>query len=164
MIGAFHQPAAVLIDTDCLSTLPARELGAGLRRCVKHGAIRDATFFEWLEHAAARLVARERAGARARDLESCRIKAAVVAADERETGERALLNFGHTFGHASRDRHTATDVAARRGGGCRHGDRGAVSERVLAFPRDDTERLCTLLRQLGVPLDPPVLPLSLCSS
>jgi 3-dehydroquinate synthase len=100
MVGAFYQPRAVLIDTDCLATLPARELSAGLAEVIKYGAISDAGFFAWLEAHVGALVARE-PGALIHAIDrSCRIKAATVAADEREEGERALLNFGHTFGHA----------------------------------------------------------------
>jgi 3-dehydroquinate synthase len=100
MIGAFHQPAAVLIDTDCLRTLPDRELSAGLAEVVKYGAIRDAGFFAWLERNAGALLARDAAALAHAIHQSCRIKAEIVVADERESGERALLNFGHTFGHA----------------------------------------------------------------
>ena len=100
MIGAFHQPRAVLIDTDCLATLPDRELAAGLSEVIKTAAIRDVAFFEWLEANVARLTARDAEALVQAVAQSCRIKADVVAADERETGERALLNLGHTFGHA----------------------------------------------------------------
>src|SRR5574340_1307249 len=100
MIGAFWQPRAVLIDVDCLATLPDRELRAGLAEVIKYGAIRDAVFFEWLEANVAALLARVPAALVHAIERSCAIKAAVVAADEREAGERAILNFGHTFGHA----------------------------------------------------------------
>ena len=100
MIGAFHQPRLVVIDTATLSTLPDREFRAGLAEVVKYGLIRDEEFFEWLESNAAALVDREPA-ALAHAIEvSCRHKAEVVANDETEQGERALLNLGHTFGHA----------------------------------------------------------------
>jgi len=100
MIGAFYQPRAVLIDTDCLRTLADRELAAGLAEVIKYGAIRDAEFFAWLEARMDDLVRRD-AHALAHAIHtSCRIKAGIVGADEREHGERALLNFGHTFGHA----------------------------------------------------------------
>ena len=100
MIGAFYQPRAVLIDTDCLRTLPARELSAGLAEVVKYGVLGDRAFFAWLEDNMDALV-RGDAAALAHAIEvSCRIKAAIVARDEREEGERALLNLGHTFGHA----------------------------------------------------------------
>jgi 3-dehydroquinate synthase len=101
MIGAFHQPLAVLADMDTLATLPDRELRAGLAEVIKHGAIRDAGLFEWLEANVERLLARDPEALAHVVKRSVEIKAEVVAADERElAGERALLNFGHTFGHA----------------------------------------------------------------
>ncbi|MBV8651118.1 MAG: 3-dehydroquinate synthase, partial [Alphaproteobacteria bacterium] len=100
LIGAFYQPRLVLADTSVLSSLPRRELLAGYAEIVKYGLIRDAAFFAWLEAQGAALLAGDAAAMRHAVVESCRAKAAVVAADERETGERALLNFGHTFGHA----------------------------------------------------------------
>ena len=100
MIGAFYQPRAVLIDTDCLRTLPDRELAAGLAEVIKYGAIRDAAFFAWLEDRMGALVRRDPQALAQAIHTSCRIKAEIVGADEREHGERALLNFGHTFGHA----------------------------------------------------------------
>lgn len=100
MIGAFHQPKLVLADTDTLATLPDRELSAGLAEVIKYGLIRDLEFFDWLECALDRLLARDPAALAAAISRSCRNKAEVVAADERESGERALLNLGHTFGHA----------------------------------------------------------------
>ncbi len=100
MIGAFHQPRAVIIDIDTLNTLPDRELSAGLAEVIKYGLIDDPEFFEWLEGQMAALRAR-RPEALAHAIErSCADKAAVVAQDEREAGRRALLNLGHTFGHA----------------------------------------------------------------
>jgi 3-dehydroquinate synthase len=100
MIGAFYQPQAVISDMDTLKTLPERELKAGLAELIKHGIIRDAAFFDWLEANIERLAAGDAKALAPAVLRSCEIKAAVVAADEREEGERALLNFGHTFGHA----------------------------------------------------------------
>jgi 3-dehydroquinate synthase len=100
LVGAFHQPALVLADVAALATLPRRELLAGYAEVVKYGLIRDRAFFEWLEQDGAKLCAGDAAALARGVAASCRHKAAVVAADERETGERALLNFGHTFGHA----------------------------------------------------------------
>jgi 3-dehydroquinate synthase len=100
MIGAFHQPIAVLADTDTLKTLPARELSAGLAEVIKYGVIVDADFFAWLESAMPKLRALDAAALAYAIRRSCEIKAAVVAEDERELGVRALLNLGHTFGHA----------------------------------------------------------------
>jgi 3-dehydroquinate synthase len=100
MIGAFYQPRAVIADTATLDTLPDRELSAGLAEVIKHGAILDAGFFDWIEANIARLMARDHAALAHAIARSCEIKADVVARDEREGGLRAVLNFGHTFGHA----------------------------------------------------------------
>ncbi|GIZ53431.1 3-dehydroquinate synthase [Noviherbaspirillum aridicola] len=100
MIGAFYQPQAVIADTATLDTLPARELAAGLAEVIKHGAIIDAGFFDWIEANIGRLVGRDPAALAWAVQRSCEIKADVVRQDEREGGLRAILNFGHTFGHA----------------------------------------------------------------
>ncbi len=100
LIGAFHQPTAVLADTATLATLPPRELRAGLAEVIKYGLIRDAGFFAWLESQTDALLAADRDALAHVILRSCQIKAEIVGRDELEHGERALLNFGHTFGHA----------------------------------------------------------------
>jgi 3-dehydroquinate synthase len=100
MIGSFHQPRCVIIDIATLDSLPDRELSAGLAVVIKYGLINDPEFFTWLEQNMARLVARDRDALSYAIERSCSDKAAVVAADERESGQRALLNLGHTFGHA----------------------------------------------------------------
>lgn len=100
MIGAFYQPQAVLIDINTLHTLPARELSAGLAEVVKYGLISDEPFYRWLQDNMPRLLAREEAALAEAIERSCANKAEVVAADEREGGLRAILNLGHTFGHA----------------------------------------------------------------
>ena len=100
MIGAFYQPQLVLIDIDTLSTLPDRELSAGIAEVIKYGMICDAPFLEWLEANIDRLLARDPEALAYAIERSCADKAAVVAEDERECGRRAILNFGHTFGHA----------------------------------------------------------------
>jgi shikimate kinase/3-dehydroquinate synthase len=100
MIGAFYQPRAVLADTTTLTTLPERELSAGLAEVIKHGAIIDARFFEWIEQNIELLMARDQGALAYAISRSCEIKADVVRQDEREGGLRAILNFGHTFGHA----------------------------------------------------------------
>ncbi len=100
MIGAFYQPKLVLADIDVLQTLPQRELSAGLAEVIKYGLIRDADFFDWLEVNIDKLMALDEAVTTYAIYRSCQNKAEVVAADEHETGERALLNLGHTFGHA----------------------------------------------------------------
>jgi len=157
MIGAFHQPVAVVADTGTLATLPARELGAGLAEVVKYGAIHDLAFLDWIERNAAALVARD-AGALAYAIErSCEIKAAVVACDERESGARALLNFGHTFGHAIE---SATGY-----GTWLHGEAVAIgmalaarfSVRLGRIAQADADRLVTLLARLGLPVRPPAI-------
>ena len=157
MIGAFYQPRAVLIDTDCLRTLPDRELAAGLAEVIKYGAIRDAGFFAWLEENMDDLVRRDSPALTHAIHESCRIKAEIVAADERETGERALLNFGHTFGHA---------IEVGMGyGAWLHGEAVAagmviaaeVSERLGRIDPGTTERLRALVARAGLPVTPPAL-------
>lgn len=100
MIGAFYQPKLVLADIDTLRTLPERELSAGIAEVIKYGLIRDVDFFDWLEINMPKLVGLEEAVTSYAIYRSCKNKAEVVAADEHETGERALLNLGHTFGHA----------------------------------------------------------------
>jgi 3-dehydroquinate synthase len=100
MIGAFHQPRLVLADMDALKTLPERELRSGLAEVVKHGLIRDAAFFAWLEENIERLLACDAEALTHAVLRSVAIKAEIVAQDERENGLRRVLNFGHTFGHA----------------------------------------------------------------
>ena len=100
MIGAFYQPQLVLADTNTLNTLPDNELAAGIAEVIKYGLIRDLPFFEWLEHNMDKLLARDTAALQYAIARSCQNKVEVVEADERESGERALLNLGHTFGHA----------------------------------------------------------------
>lgn len=100
MIGAFYQPQAVIADTATLNTLPPRELSAGLSEVIKHGAIIDAAFFDWIEANVGKLMEKNAAALAYAVRRSCEIKAEVVRQDEREGGLRAILNFGHTFGHA----------------------------------------------------------------
>lgn len=159
MIGAFQQPQQVWIDTDTLPTLPSREYISGLAEVVKYGAIRDHVFFGWLEKNAGALLAREPAAVNHAIHESCRIKAAIVAADERETGERALLNLGHTFGHAIE---TALGY-----GEWLHGEAvavgmvlaGRLSMMVCGFEKEEQQRLESLLAALGLPQACPEIPL-----
>lgn len=100
MIGAFYQPRCVVIDLDALQTLPERELSAGMAEVIKYGLIYDAEFFSWLESNTADLNSRQLGTLSQAILRSCEIKASVVAEDEKESGLRAILNLGHTFGHA----------------------------------------------------------------
>jgi 3-dehydroquinate synthase len=155
LIGAFWQPRAVLIDIDCLATLPLRELRAGLAEVIKYGAIRDASFLAWLEANVSALLSKDAAALAHAIHRSCAIKAEIVANDERESGERALLNFGHTFGHAIE--------TAQGYGAWLHGEAVAagmvcaarLSERVCGLPRDETQRLTALIEAAGLPATPP---------
>ena len=157
MIGAFYQPLAVMIDTSTLATLPSREYVAGIAEVIKYGAIRSPKLFEWLEESIDRLVAGEAAAVTHAIVESCAIKAEIVAADEREAGERALLNFGHTFGHA---------IEAGAGYGTwLHGEAVAagmllaaeLSVRISGLPSADRDRLRVLLQRAGLPTRAPAL-------
>ena len=151
LVGAFHQPRAVVMDTDTLATLPPRELVAGFAEVVKYGALGDADFFAWLEGNASALLAREPAALTHAIATSCRHKAAIVAHDETEQGERALLNFGHTFAHALE---TASGY-----GTLLHGEAVAIGM-VLAAQLStqlgrasvaDAERLAAVLARFGLP-------------
>ncbi|HEU0152096.1 MAG TPA: 3-dehydroquinate synthase [Arenimonas sp.] len=152
LVGAFHQPAAVLADTATLDTLPERELSAGLAEVVKYGAIADAGFFAWLEDNAEALMARNPDALAHAIATSCRHKAGIVARDETEQGERMLLNFGHTFGHA-----IETEQAY---GGLLHGEAIAVGMVLAArlsadrgrAPWSDTARLAALLERFDLPV------------
>ena len=157
MIGAFHQPLAVLADMDTLATLPPAELRAGLAEVIKHGAIRDAAFFDWLESNIDALLRLDRGALAFAVKRSVEIKAAVVAVDERETGLRALLNFGHTFGHA---------IEAGLGfGAWLHGEAVAagmvmaadLSARLGMLDRADADRLSRLVARAGLPVAGPAL-------
>lgn len=151
LIGAFHQPLAVLIDTDVLDTLPEREFRAGLAEIIKHAVIADAEFFAWLEGNIAALLARDAAALAGAIGRSCEIKAYVVAADEKEHGTRALLNFGHTFGHAIEH--------ALGYGEWLHGEAVAAGMVMAAslsgIGSEAQERLCRLLEAAGLPVAPP---------
>jgi 3-dehydroquinate synthase len=157
LIGAFHQPAAVLADTDTLSTLPERQLRAGLTEIVKAALAADAAFFGWLESNLARLVARDAGALEEAIRRACAIKAEIVAEDEREQGRRAVLNLGHTFGHA---------IEAGSGyGRVLHGEAVAaglvlaaeLSARTGRLPVADARRVRELIEAAGLPVDPPRL-------
>ncbi|WDL83658.1 3-dehydroquinate synthase [Aeromonas bestiarum] len=125
MIGAFYQPKHVVIDTECLKTLPAREFAAGMAEVIKYGIIWDAEFFSWLETNMSRLQALEPAALAYAIRRCCEIKADVVGQDETEHGVRALLNLGHTFGHA---------IEAEKGyGNWLHGEAVAAGMMLAAF-------------------------------
>jgi 3-dehydroquinate synthase len=152
MIGAFHQPLAVYADVDTLATLPARELRAGLAEVIKHGLIGDLGFFEWLESNIGQLLARDTEALVYAVRRSCEIKAKIVALDERETGLRALLNLGHTFGHAIE--------TAKGYGAWLHGEAVAtgmvmaadLSRRLGYLSDDDVRRVIALLERTGLPV------------
>ncbi len=151
LAGAFHQPRAVVADLDTLATLPEREYRAGLAEVVKGAAIGDAAFFAWLEQHAAALAARDPASVAEAIARKVQYKAGVVARDETEQGERALLNLGHTFGHAIETAGNYTAVL--HGEGVAIGMRLAaqLSERLGLSQPADSARLQRLLEQLGLP-------------
>ncbi len=134
LIGAFHQPSLVLADLDTLETLPPREFRAGYAEVVKYGALGDAAFFAWLEENGARVFAREPDALTHAIETSCRMKAEIVARDELETGDRALLNLGHTFGHA-------VEAWAGYSGAVLHGE-GVALGMVLAAEFSEAQGLC----------------------
>ena len=153
LIGAFHQPQLVLIDTETLSTLPERELHAGLAEVIKHGAIADVEFFSWLEQRMDGLLRADADALAVAITASCEIKSGIVAQDERETGKRALLNFGHTFGHA-------IELCAGYGEWL-HGEAVAVGMLMAAqlsgLDKAAQERLRQLLQDAGLPTAPPTV-------
>lgn len=134
LIGAFHQPSLVLSDLATLETLPDREFRAGYAEVVKYGALCDAAFFEWLEANGHRVFARDGDALTHAILRSCEMKAGIVARDELETGDRALLNLGHTFGHA-------VEAWAGYSGALLHGEAVALGM-VLAAKFSEAQRLC----------------------
>ena len=155
MVGAFHQPLVVIADTATLDTLDARQMASGLAEVIKYGLIKDIHFFEWLEANIQSLVARDEEALDKAVVRSCEIKSAIVAADEREQGERALLNLGHTFGHAIE--------TALGHGEWLHGEAvaaglamaAALSVRMGTFKATEHRRLCRLLERAGLPIAPP---------
>jgi 3-dehydroquinate synthase len=155
MIGAFHQPQCVLADTDTLNTLPDRELSAGLAEVIKYGLINDAEFFAWLEQNIEALVARDPEALAWAIERSCADKAAIVAADEREAGQRALLNLGHTFGHAIE---TGTGYGNWLHGeavGCGMQMAAEMSARLGWLAESELNRIAALLERANLPILPP---------
>lgn len=155
MIGAFYQPASVVVDTHCLATLPPRELASGLAEVIKYGIILDGEFFQWLEQNLDALLALDEKALAYCIRRCCELKAEVVAADERETGVRALLNLGHTFGHA---------IEAHMGyGNWLHGEAvsagmvmaARTAERLGQFTSAETDRIIALLLRAGLPVHGP---------
>ena len=157
MIGAFNQPLLVVADTDTLDTLPQRELVAGLAEVIKYGPIADIGFLEWTETNLDALLARDRAALTHAIQRSCEIKASVVGQDERETGLRAILNFGHTFGHA---------IEAGLGyGAWLHGEAvgcgmvmaADLSARLGLIDANHAVRIAKLVERAGLPVRGPAL-------
>jgi 3-dehydroquinate synthase len=155
LIGSFYQPKLVLADLDALSTLPRRELLAGYAEVVKYGLIDEPEFFDWLEKNGEAVIAGDAAARAHAVITSCAAKARIVAADEREDNVRALLNLGHTFGHAF-------EAAVGYGDMLLHGEAVALGM-VLAFdlsaqlglcPRADCERIRRHFKAVGLPTDP----------
>jgi|TARA_B100001057_G_scaffold476017_1_gene543452 3-dehydroquinate synthase len=156
MVGAFHQPQAVLIDTASLQTLPAREVSAGLAEVIKYGLIRDQGFLGWLEEHMDALVSLDPEALAEAIFRSCACKAEIVALDEREGGLRAILNLGHTFGHA---------IETYAGyGNWLHGEAVGTGMLMAAelsalegmISRDDCDRINRLILRAGLPDKPPV--------
>jgi len=155
MIGAFYQPSGVLIDTATLSSLPQRQYLAGVAEVLKYGVIYDLQFFDWLGDNLPALLARDHEITTQAIVESCRIKAAVVAADEREQGLRAILNYGHTFAHA------LENLAGY--GTLLHGEAVAIgmvqaadfATRLGLLPSSDALRIKALVASAGLPVQPP---------
>jgi shikimate kinase/3-dehydroquinate synthase len=157
MIGAFYQPRAVLADTGTLATLPARELSAGLAEVIKHGAILDGEFFDWIEQNIGKLVARDPAALAHAIARSCEIKAEVVRKDEREGGLRAVLNFGHTFGHAIEAGLGYGDWLHGEAVGCGMVMAADLSHRVGLVDAATVERVRALVQAAGLPVVAPDL-------
>jgi 3-dehydroquinate synthase len=158
MIGAFYQPARVVCDLDTLASLPAREMSAGLAEVIKYGPIADMAFFDWIEANIAALRANHRETMAHAVQRCCEIKAKVVGQDERESGLRAILNFGHTFGHA---------IEAGMGyGAWLHGEAvgcgmvlaAELSAQLGLVPAAFVERLKRLVEQAGLPVQAPFMP------
>jgi 3-dehydroquinate synthase len=155
LIGAFHQPRAVVSDIATLTTLPARELRAGLAEVIKYGLVADRVFLDWLDSNLEAILALERSALEHAIRRSCEIKAEIVAADEREHGRRALLNLGHTFGHAFE--------AATGYGEWLHGEAVAagmalaadLSRRMGWLDERDVVRVRNLLQRAGLPVAAP---------
>jgi 3-dehydroquinate synthase len=151
LIGAFHQPEAVVADTDTLRTLPARELSAGLAEVLKHGLLADAEYFAQVTRDLPRLLACDERALNAAIARSCEIKSAIVARDEKESGERALLNFGHTFGHAIEALTGYERWLHGEAVGCGICLAADLSQRLGLITRADVERIERAVAAAGLP-------------
>lgn len=157
MIGAFHQPVAVIADLNTLRTLPPRELSAGLAEVIKHGAIADADFLDWIEANTSALLACDTDAMAHSVLRSCEIKSAVVSADEREGGIRATLNFGHTFGHAIESGLGYGEWLHGEAVGCGMVMAADLSTRLGHISKADAQRLKRIIASMHLPIAPPKL-------
>ena len=157
MIGAFHQPVAVIADLNTLRTLPPRELSAGLAEVIKHGVIADAYFLDWIEANTGALLACDTDAMAHAVLRSCEIKSAVVSADEREGGIRATLNFGHTFGHAIESGLGYGEWLHGEAVGCGMVMAADLSVRLGHIGQADAQRLKRIIASMHLPIAPPKL-------
>jgi len=155
MIGAFYQPRAVIADTDTLDTLPDRELSAGIAEVIKYGLICNAGFFSWLEQNMSALRARDKQALAYAIEVSCQTKAEVVAADERESGKRALLNLGHTFGHAIENGMGYGEWLHGEAVGAGMCMAALLSNRLGWMDEKQTRRTIKLIEQAGLPSQAP---------
>jgi 3-dehydroquinate synthase len=157
MIGAFCQPARVLCDLDTLDTLPPRELSAGLAEIIKYGPIADAAFLDWIESHVDALRQRDKVALAHAVKRSCEIKARVVSQDERESGLRAILNFGHTFGHAIEAGLGYGEWLHGEAVGCGMVMATALSAELGLVPPGFVERLRGIIERAGLPVRGPAL-------
>jgi 3-dehydroquinate synthase len=157
MIGAFYQPLLVVCDLEVLATLPPRELSAGLAEVIKYGPIADMAFLDWIEANLDALLAKEPAALAHAIQRSCEIKAWLVGQDERDSGVRVVLNFGHTFGHAIESGLGYGEWLHGEGVGCGMVMAAHLSQRLGLVDMAFVERLTTLIRRAGLPVKAPVL-------
>jgi 3-dehydroquinate synthase len=157
MIGAFYQPVRVICDLDTLDTLPPRELSAGLAEVIKYGPIADAEFLDWIEANLPALMARDKAALAYAVQRSCEIKAAVVGSDERESGLRAILNFGHTFGHAIESGLGYGEWLHGEAVGCGMVMAADLSMRLGLMPAAFVDRVKAICERAGLPVVGPAL-------
>ena len=157
MIGAFYQPQLVVCDLDVLTTLPPREMSAGLAEIIKYGPIADMAFFDWIEAHLDDLLAGDKAALAHAIERSCQIKADVVSQDEREQGLRAILNFGHTFGHAIESGLGYGQWLHGEGVGCGMVFAARLSQRMGLIDSAFVDRLTKLIQRAGLPVKGPIL-------
>jgi 3-dehydroquinate synthase len=157
MVGAFYQPARVICDIDVLTTLPSRQLSAGLAEIIKYGPIADMTFLDWIEGNMDALLSRDPAALAYAIRRSCEIKAAVVGQDERESGLRAILNFGHTFGHAIESGLGYGQWLHGEGVGCGMVMAAELSHRLGLVDAAFVSRLRSVISRAGLPVKAPRL-------